>query len=117
MMESADFVFIKSGNVYVIEKDRFGILFFAYAITEEDVEYFLRSNYKTKIVNMRGDVIMKNFSDKEKKYDLTNVHNLLSEVEEGYNAKQKLLEDIDNALAEGNREEFLRLTNQLNEVS
>lgn len=61
---------------------------------------------------------MQNFESKEKKtYDLTNVHELLTEVETAYTTKEKLLEDIDKALSEGDRVTFMLLTEQLKMVS
>jgi uncharacterized protein YpiB (UPF0302 family) len=83
----------------------------------------MKSPYKTIVRTTEGDIIMKNFDvggeDKveKKTIDLTGVHELLSEIETTYNSKQKLLEDIDKALAEGNKELFIELTNQLKEVS
>lgn len=119
ILNEAEFSFIQNGNVFFVEKDKHNVLYNFVALTEIDVLMFLNSRYKTIVRNMRGEVTMKNFNgDVEKKtYDLTGVHQLLSEVEESYSTKEKLLEDIDKALLEGNKEEFVRLTNQLKEVS
>lgn len=118
ILNEAEFSFIKNGNVFIIEKDRYNTLYPFVALGEFEVDMFLRSPYKTIVRDTEGEIIMANFGDIGKKdYDLTGVHALLSEVEEDYNAKEKLLVDIDKALAEGNKELFLELTNQLKEVS
>lgn len=118
IINESDFIFIKSGNVYIIEKDRYNALYPFVALTEIDIHHFILSKYHTTIINPKGEVIMQNFESKEKKtYDLTNVHELLTEVETAYITKEKLLEDIDKALSEGDRVTFMLLTEQLKMVS
>src|SRR5206468_5197806 len=98
-IKEAEFVFIKSGNCFIIDKDSYNALYPFVALAERDIKMFLLSNYKTIVINMKGEVIMKNFGGDigKKTYDLTSVKQVLSEVEESYNSKQKLLEDIDKA--------------------
>jgi hypothetical protein len=124
VLNQSEFSFVKIGtDVYAIEKDTHFVLYPLVAITQELVDEFMKSPYKTIVRTTEGDIIMKNFDvggeDKveKKTIDLTGVHELLSEIETTYNSKQKLLEDIDKALAEGNKELFIELTNQLKEVS
>lgn len=118
LINQSDFIFVKSGNCYIIEKDSYNILYPFVALTEIDVHHFILSKYHTTIINPKGEVIMQNFESKGKQtYDLTNVHELLTEVETAYTTKEQLLADIDIALAEGNRDLFIELTNQLKEVS
>jgi hypothetical protein len=126
VLNESEFSFIKGGlDVYFIEKDRHNVLFPLIAISKDLLDEFLKSPYKTIVRDTEGEIIMKNFDvgggdTVEKKtltQDLTTVHELLSEVEATYNSKQKLLEDIDKALVEGNKELFIELTNQLREVS
>lgn len=116
--EAFSFIKTSNPNIYVIEKDRYNALFPLLFLTEADVMLFMQSGHKTVIKNERGEVIMQNFESKGKQtYDLTNVHELLTEVETAYTTKEQLLADIDIALAEGNRDLFIELTNQLKEVS
>lgn len=122
VLNEAEFSFVQGGNdVYFVEKDSYLVLYRFIAIDKDMVDEFLKSPYKVIVRNAEGEVVMKNFEvggEKEKKtIDLTSVHELLLEVETTYNSKQQLLENIDKALAEGNKELFIELTNQLKEVS
>jgi hypothetical protein len=124
VLNQSEFSFVKGGiDVYFIEKDKYNVLFPLVAISQDLLDEFIKSPYKTIVRTTEGDIIMKNFDvggeDKveKKTIDLTSVHDLLSEVETTFNSKQKLLDDIDKALAEGNKELFIELTNQLKEVS
>lgn len=122
VLNEAEFSFIKGGrDIYFIEKDVYLVLYPFISIDQGMIDEFIKSPYKTIIRDSRGEIIMKNFDvggGKDKKtLDLTTVHELLLEVETVYNSKQKLLEDIDKALSDGNRKLFIELTNQLKEVS
>jgi hypothetical protein len=105
----ADFIFVESGNVYIIEKDRRGMFRYFVAVDGMTAQLCLDSEFKTQIKNVRGEVIMQNF----KETDMKVVQELLSGAEESYEKKLKILADIDNALDEGNRELFLALTEEL----
>jgi hypothetical protein len=105
----ADFVFIQSGNVFIIDKDRKGIFRHWVAIDELTAITCLESEYKTQIKNYKGEVIMQNF----KNLDLKAVQELLTEVEGIDTKKQKLLADIDEALDKGDKVLFLALTEEL----
>jgi hypothetical protein len=105
----ADFVFIKNGGVYFIEKDRYGWLSLFVAVDENTVKDFLESGYKTTILNTKGEVIMQNF----KGIDLKAVQELLSDIEKSYEEKLRILEEIDKALDEGDKETFMILTEKL----
>jgi uncharacterized protein YpiB (UPF0302 family) len=107
----ADFVFIQGGsNVYFIEKDRYNWLDIFVAVDGFTLQSFIDSEYKTTVLNTRGEVIMQNF----KNVDMKVVQELLSGVEKSYEERLQLLADIDKALDEGDKEKFMRLTELLN---
>lgn len=109
----ADFRFVNSGNVYIIEKDRYGIFRHFVAVDELTVQTCLMSEYKTQIINGRGEVIVQNF----KNLDLKAVQEFLKEVEGVDTKKQQLLSDIDKALDEGDKVLFLALTEELKQLN
>jgi hypothetical protein len=109
----ADFRFVNSGNVYIIEKDRYGIFRHFVAVDELTVQTCLMSEYKTQIINGKGEVIVQNF----KNLDLKAVQELLTEVEGIDTKKQQLLANIDKALDEGNKVLFLALTEELKQLN
>lgn len=105
-IQESEFAFIKNGNVYFIEKDKYNCLFPFIALDEGLVNDFIKSTHKTIIFNTEGVIIMKNFGN----YDLKGAQELLSEVEKSYDEK---LELIDKALAEGDKDTFIQLTTEL----
>jgi hypothetical protein len=109
----ADFRFVNSGNVYIIEKDRYGIFRHFVAVDELTVQTCLMSEYKTQIINGKGEVIVQNF----KNLDLKAVQEFLKEVEGVDTKKQQLLSDIDKALDEGDKTLFLALTEELKQLN
>jgi hypothetical protein len=109
----ADFRFVNSGNVYIIEKDRYGIFRHFVAVDELTVQTCLMSEYKTQIINGRGEVIVQNF----KNLDLKAVQEFLTEVEDVDTKKQQLLANIDKALDEGDKTLFLALTEELKQLN
>lgn len=109
----ADFVFIEGGHdLYIIHKDRYGWLDLCIAVDRGFVDSFLKSEYKTTILNSRGEIMMQNFKDVNMKV----VQDLLSSAEKSYEERVELLAEIDNALDSGDKVLFLKLTEQLKQL-
>lgn len=107
----SDIVFTKSGNnVYAISKDRFGYLDNFIALDEPSMKSLLNNkDLKVSVFDRNDNLIAKNYQTIEKS-TLDSVKNMLEEVSNTYD---NLLVKIDDSLARQDKEDFIRLTNEL----
>lgn len=104
----SEFVFIKNGNVFMIDKDKYNWLNHVIVLDVYTVQGFLNSEYKTTVLDEKGEILAQNF--KSKSLNLDSIQELLEEIEQSYNQKLDL---IDNALAKGDKELFMMVTGEL----
>ena len=107
----SDIVFTKSGNnVYVISKDRFGYLSKFIALDEPSMKSLLKNKeFKVSVFDRSDNLIVKNYQIIEQS-SLNIVRSMLEEVSNTYNS---LLEKIDDSLARQDKEDFIKLTDEL----